>query len=243
MRPTRSPRIALLCLPLLACSDGAATTATAPTGEAATTEAAGTSGPATTGAATTGAATTTIPHPDTTGATTGDEPAPTTGAGATTADSTGTASSGTSDGASSTGDGGGVEELPPVDSVESLEAWLAGGAYKQWAAESTSHASTGPHGGNVRTWINAVALGSLEAGDAEHPADAATVKELYGDSMDTVIGYAVSLKTQAQSEGGANWYWYERVNDTTYASSLDVPLCSGCHGGGADYILTPYPLQ
>ena len=124
-----------------------------------------------------------------------------------------------------------------------LEAWLAGGAYKQWAAESQVHASTGPHGGNVRTYVNAIALGSLAAQLPEHPEDAATVKELYGASMDTLIGYAVTRKTAPQSEGGATWYWYERLNGNLYAGGLDVPLCSNCHGGGADYILTPYPLQ
>jgi len=138
---------------------------------------------------------------------------------------------------------GAAEELPPIDSVEALELWLAGGAYKQWAGESQVHASTGPHGGNVRTYVNAIALDSLAAQQAEHPQNAATVKELYGDSMDTLIGYAVSRKTAAQSEGGATWYWYERINATVYGGDLDVPLCTGCHGGGADYILTPYPLQ
>ncbi|MBA3547038.1 MAG: hypothetical protein H0T76_11185 [Nannocystis sp.] len=138
---------------------------------------------------------------------------------------------------------GAAEELPPIENVEALESWLAGGAYKQWAAESKVHASTGPHGGNVRTYVNAIALGSLAAQAAEHPQDAATVKELYGDSMDTLIGYAVALKTAPQSEGGATWYWYERINATVYGGGLDVPLCSGCHGDGADYILTPYPLQ
>ena len=77
----------------------------------------------------------------------------------------------------------------------------------------------------------------------EHPQDAATVKELYGAGVDTIIGYAVSRKTAPTSEGGATWYWYERVNDTTYGGDLGVGLCTGCHGGGADYILTPFPLQ
>ena len=69
------------------------------------------------------------------------------------------------------------------------------------------------------------------------------MKELYGGGTDTIIGYAVSLKTDAASMGGATWYWYERVDNTTYADDLGVGLCTGCHGGGADYILTPYPLQ
>jgi hypothetical protein len=135
------------------------------------------------------------------------------------------------------------EELPPIDSVEILEEWLAGGAYREWAVESAIHPSTGPHAGNVLTYVNAIALQSLADGNAEHPQNAATVKELYGGTMDTIIGYAVSLKTAPQSEGGDLWYWYERVNATIYGGELGTPLCTGCHGGGADYILTPYPLQ
>ena len=167
----------------------------------------------------------------------------TTGASATTTGETTT--TGTTTGETTTGDSttGAVEELPPIDSAEQLEAWLAGGAYKQWAAESQVHASTGPHGGNVRTYVNAIALGSLASQQSEHPQDAAVVKELYGGGVDTLIGYAVMRKTAPLSEGGANWYWYERIDANVYADGLDVGLCSGCHGAGADYILTPYPLQ
>ncbi len=162
---------------------------------------------------------------------------PTTGAASTTA----ATDDGTTSGDDSTT--GATEELPPIDSPAALEAWLARGAYKTWAAESAVHPSTGPHGGNVRTFVNAVALASLAAEAAEHPEDATTVKELYGAGTDTIVGYAVSRKTAAESQAGATWYWYERLNDTTYASDLGVGLCTGCHGGGADYILTPYPLQ
>lgn len=201
---------------------------------------------------TSSAATTTTGTTGTSGSQTASTTAlPTTTEGDTGASTTGDATTGelsTGDattGELGTGDAttGAAEELPPIDSVDALELWLAGGAYKQWAAESQVHASSGPHGGNVRTYVNAIALGSLAAQQSEHPQDAATVKELYGDSMDTLIGYAVTRKTAPQSEAGATWYWYERVNATVYGGDLDVPLCTGCHAAGADFILTPYPLQ
>ena len=200
-----------------------------------------------TGSTTSGGLDTSTGDPTTTqtdvsaGSSTGESATP--GASATTTGETTT--TGTTTGETTTGDSttGAVEELPPIDSAEQLEAWLAGGAYKQWAAESQVHASTGPHGGNVRTYVNAIALGSLASQQSEHPQDAAVVKELYGGGVDTLIGYAVMRKTAPLSEGGANWYWYERIDANVYADGLDVGLCSGCHGGGADYILTPYPLQ
>ncbi len=212
----------------------------------ATTETSSTPGTGTETSADTSDTSTTTGDPGTTEESTSTSLPGTTDEPTTGTNSTATATTTTTDGttSSSTGDETGVvEELPPTESVEVLEAWLAGGAYKSWAVESSVHASTGPHGGNVRTYVNAIALASLAADNAEHTQDSATVKELYGNSVDTIIGYAVALKTAPTSEGGANWYWYERLNGTLYADGLGVGLCTGCHGGGADYILTPYPLQ
>lgn len=209
------------------------------------TDAAASSGALTTGGTTAGTSdgqnASTTASPTTTDSDPSAGPGATTDPGETSTSSTGNPTTGEA----TTGEAttGAAEELPPIDSADALEAWLAGGAYKQWAAESKVHASTGPHGGNVRTYVNAIALGSLAAQQAEHPQDAALVKELYGDSMDTLIGYAVMRKTAAKSEAGANWYWYERIDANIYADGPGVLLCSGCHGGGADYILTPYPLQ
>lgn len=237
MRPALSSLV-LPCLLLLAC--GTASDAS----ETGTAEPASTGGQNSdvTAISTTGSPTTSTTS---TVSTDGDPTADASTTGDPTGDPTGTdvntdAGTDASTGETSTG---AVEDLPPIENVDALEVWLAGGAYKQWAVESQVHASTGPHGGNVRTYVNAIALGSLAAQAAEHPQDAATVKELYGDSMDTLIGYAVMRKTAPQSQGGATWYWYERIDATVYGGSLDVPLCTGCHGGGADYILTPYPLQ
>ncbi len=185
-----------------------------------------------------------------TGPTSGDETSSSTSDASTTSSSTTTTSATTSEGSttqsdtgSSSGDTtGGVDDLPPTQG-DALEEWLALGSYKSWAAESKVHMSTGPHGGNVRTYVNAALFSSLEAGNAMHPQGAATVKELYGGGVDTITGYAVMVKVAPDSAGGEGWYWYERVGGTTYADGTGVGLCSGCHVGGADYVLTPFPLQ
>lgn len=240
-----SPLALLLCL-APACGDdrddGAADTSGP--GSTATTDAPDPDGTATSAETTEATA---EPTTETTAEPTGaSDPTTTAGPATTTTSDTGTADPDT--GATTeddTGDTGAAQELPPIDSVESLEAWLAQGSYKSWAVESAVHASTGPHGGNVRTYVNAVALASLGTDAAEHPQDTATVKELYGASLDEITGYAVMLKTAPTSQGGATWYWYERLGGTLYASDLGVGLCTGCHGGPGshDYILTPYPLQ
>jgi hypothetical protein len=72
------------------------------------------------------------------------------------------------------------------------------------------------------------------------------VKELYGNGTTTVTGWAVAVKTGVRSDDGAGWYWYEvlstRAGASPVADGNGVSLCTGCHAGGKDYVLTP-PLR
>jgi hypothetical protein len=137
----------------------------------------------------------------------------------------------------------GGEQLPPTES-SALFAWLGTRAYETWTAESAIHPSAGPHGGDVRTYVNDALFDSLSAG-ATHPAGAAAVKELY--TAGELQGWAVGVKTEPDSAAGDNWFWYEifSVTDPSnpVAAGLGVGLCSNCHEGGLDYVLTPFPLQ
>jgi hypothetical protein len=139
--------------------------------------------------------------------------------------------------------GADASQIPPTES-SALFAWLGSGAYERWTAESTIHPSAGPHGGDVRTYVNDALLGSLAEGSAQ-PEGAAAVKELY--SAGQLRGWAVGVKTEPDSAGGDNWYWYENFSVTDpanpVAAGLGVGLCSNCHEGGLDYVLTPFPLQ
>lgn len=229
-----------LALPLpLACADAGGGDPTGETTGGPTTDPGTSADTTSTGASSTGEVTSTS---------TSTSDAPTSsgssaGSGASSTTDEGSSSDAQTDTGSSSGDTtGGVDDLPPTQG-DALEEWLALGSYKSWAAESKVHMSTGPHGGNVRTYVNAALFASLEAGNAMHPQGAATVKELYGGGVDTITGYAVMVKVAPDSAGGEGWYWYERVGGTTYADGTGVGLCSGCHGGGADYVLTPFPLQ
>lgn len=132
-------------------------------------------------------------------------------------------------------------ELPPTNAFD-LRDWLMEGNYLDWPAESSVHDSTGPHFGGVRTFVTPALLASLEAGNGAHPEGAATVKELYGDG-DTLRGWAVSLKRAADSDNGGNWFWYEFYDGSPVAAGNGVALCTNCHGGGVDFVLTPTPLQ
>jgi hypothetical protein len=168
---------------------------------------------------------------------------PTTGTTATTGEPTTGDTASTGDGGSTGDTGDAPNQLPPIESAELLEKWLSEGSYKGWLNESKVHMSTGPHGGNVRTYVNDDLYVSLSNMSPMHPEGAATVKELYGGGVDEIVGYAVMVKVAPDSMGGDGWYWYERLDTTVYADDIGVNLCTGCHGGGSDYVLTPWPLQ
>jgi hypothetical protein len=159
----------------------------------------------------------------------------------TTADSTAGGDATQGDGTETSTTGVDEQPQPPTNGAELLP-WLEAGEYLGWTAESGVHPSSGPHGGGVRTFVNDVLHASLAAGSASHPQGAAAIKELYGDGA-TVIGWAVEVKLQADSAGGDGWYWYERFQDSVYADGTGEGICTGCHGGGNDYVLSPFPLQ
>lgn len=127
-----------------------------------------------------------------------------------------------------------------------LLPWLQAREYAAFPKESKVHASTGPHGGSVRTYITPSLDASLAAKATEHPMGAAMVKELYGGGSE-VTGWAVAVKTAATSAAGDNWYWYEIFGTTSatkpVADGKGLPGCKGCHSGGVDFVLSPYPLQ
>lgn len=131
---------------------------------------------------------------------------------------------------------------PPPTEPDALLRWLQAGGYIDWAAESASHPSAGPHGGRVRTFLNPELFASLAAGEAQHPAGAAAVKELYFNG-DTVRGWAVMVKLQADSDRGRGWYWYETFGSGAPLEGVGLGTCTGCHSAGRDFVRIPFPLQ
>lgn len=147
---------------------------------------------------------------------------------------------GASDTAGDQGDAGGAPPIPTE--ATALQAWLDEGHYLDWPAESAPHTSAGPHFGTVHVYVSPELEASLDAGDAQHPAGAAAVKELYSGGSE-ILGHAVSVKKAADSAGGDNWYWYERYQGSVLADGDGVGACTGCHSAGDDFVLTGYPLQ
>lgn len=126
-----------------------------------------------------------------------------------------------------------------------LLAFLQAESYAQFAAESAVHAATNgsPHN-DVRVFINDTLSQSLAGGQTSHPVGSAAIKELYDTDQTTRIGWAVSVKTQADSAGGQGWYWYEIINGSVVADAKGLALCTGCHQStGQDFFSSNYPLQ
>lgn len=132
-------------------------------------------------------------------------------------------------------------ELPPVG-ITLLLPWLKAHTYQTWKSEPAIHKSKGPHS-FVRIYVNAALAASLGAGATVHPANSATVKEVYGVDGVTPKGWAVLRKLAPDSAGGQNWYWFETATlDGSAGVFVDGPpttTCLTCHEKSTqDYIKT-----
>ena len=176
--------------------------------------------------------------------------------------STGSGGGGGAGGGSTSATGGAMltsdAQTPPQGGVSTMKAWLATGDYKKWHCEAAKHASKdpSPHGIN-RICSNTKLAGAGATG--MFPVGSAGVKELWDKAGGMIIGYAVYVKTEADSAGGANWYWYEDnpslnpmggvVADGFGASGNAKDICVGCHVKAAsgfaasarDFVFTQVP--
>lgn len=125
----------------------------------------------------------------------------------------------------------------PNTTADALTAFVKAGSYKTWKAEPAIHASTGPHGGNVRTYVNDVLYASLKAGNTSHPKGSIVVKELYGGGTSSLTGHAVDIKDEQTGE----WVFYEGFApgySAPYYFRGTANFCASCHAPGLDYVLT-----
>lgn len=137
-----------------------------------------------------------------------------------------------------------VEETVPT---AALQPWLIQGSYRVWPHESKRHPSSGPHADQVVTYLSPSLEASLRARAKTHPRGAAAVKELFKGGAH--VGWAVSVKTAADSAAGKNWFWYETLSTAPDAKApyqgLGVEICRDCHAesGGVDQVLIEFPLR
>lgn len=142
------------------------------------------------------------------------------------------------------------DDVIPTDAAELL-TYLQDGRYNDFAAEAEAHGSVGPHpspdlqaSSTVRAFFNSAMEASIRAGNSVHPAGSGIVKE-FRDADGGLSGWAVSVKTDEDSQNGQGWYWYEALgisdDATVIAAGMGVALCWGCHATGNDFVLSDYP--
>jgi len=138
---------------------------------------------------------------------------------------------------------GSKEDVPTNN--DDIFAYLQRGDYLDFRKEAAVHPSTGPHGGNVLTFVNKALADSLDAGNTSHPVGSASVKELYLSSTTEVGGWAAGVKVADMGQAD-DWYWYEVFSTASNASPVadgrGVGLCANCHAAGTDYWLSPWPF-
>jgi hypothetical protein len=70
--------------------------------------------------------------------------------------------------------------------------------------------------------------------------------ELYDRDQRTLRGWNVQVKTADDFDVGMGWYWYQILstdrNTPPLINQQDALECIGCHLGGKDMILSPFPL-
>lgn len=125
-----------------------------------------------------------------------------------------------------------------------LFSWLQARSYEQLPNDGMIHPANSAHGRAIKVFFNKTLDDSIKANNPSHPVGSVAVKELYTEDMMTLRGWAVSIKTQADSAGGQGWYWYEVFSTTSGASPVaagqGVSLCTGCHSGAArDFVYWP----
>ena len=137
-----------------------------------------------------------------------------------------------------------LQVIPPTKRRK-LVAWLKAGTYKKlFTAEPSVDRSSGPHGGNVRTFYNPILTEDLKAGKNVWRSGAAMVKELYLSGKDEVKGYAVMVKVSDSSgANGEGWVFLETFDINSPGSGFygrGIGICSNCHSGGVDYLLDSF---
>ena len=142
----------------------------------------------------------------------------------------------------------GSSQIPPIG-ASAVTAWLASGVYKSWHCEPAVHAARPPSPHNVDRVCSNDVIANSATGSAPWPKGAAAVKELFASTTATTPGgYAVYLKTQADSANGANWYYYGSLTaggtpvDGMGTDATVMSTCTICHlAAGSDAAHTPSP--
>ncbi|MGM0578395.1 MAG: hypothetical protein ACQEXJ_21905 [Myxococcota bacterium] len=136
--------------------------------------------------------------------------------------------------------------LGPIPTeVDALRTWLGEGGYEDWASEAQPHPSAAGqvHFTVVRAFANPILEASLEGGEGPHPEGSAAVMELYGGGSANVEGWAALIKTQADSDFGDGWFWFQEFSGQVFTAAQGAQDCVSCHSAGDDFVQPIGPLE
>ncbi len=134
-------------------------------------------------------------------------------------------------------------DLEVPDEPDALHEWVLGDEYRAWPSWSSVEPTGGL--GGARVYLSPALYDSLMSGAEQHPVGAAAVRELYGEDLETITGYAVVTRVDEDASADA-WLWFEVFSpepDATPATAeRAAPGCVGCHQQAVDFIQSALPL-
>jgi hypothetical protein len=149
-----------------------------------------------------------------------------------------------------------LEEAPPAQAAtpqavapeptdQAVWAHLREADYRTWPlwpGTTERYTGTEPHGMQLTTYVNDVALRALRQGTVPLPDGSIIVKENYmpDGSYDAAT---VMYKRQGFDPENNDWFWAKYDGQGVAEAAGRVQMCSGCHAAQQqrDYLMTALP--
>jgi hypothetical protein len=135
--------------------------------------------------------------------------------------------------------------MPPA-SAEGLQNYIVSEDpytdWELWPGTTELHKGSQPHGAFLTTFVNDIALHSLEEGSKEFTPGSIIVKENFSGSK-KLVHVAVMYKAAGYNPDGGDWYWLKYAPDGSVDAEGKVSSCIGCHRlkQDQDWVFTEIP--
>ncbi len=117
--------------------------------------------------------------------------------------------------------------------------------WAMWPGKDEFYEGTEPHGMLLTTYVDPVALASLETmgeNGGQLPHGATIVKENYTPDRELDSITVMFKASEGYAPAHNNWFWMKRLADGTVEASGAVEGCQNCHAkSDNDYLMTPLP--
>jgi hypothetical protein len=141
---------------------------------------------------------------------------------------------------------GGNETDLPVKEVGQLHQYITEKnpytGWKLWPGTTKLYPGKQPHGAFLTTYVNNIALKSLNEGDKKFPQGSIIVKENYTAAKE-LAAITVMYKVDGYNPLTGDWYWLKFKTDGSVEAEGAVTSCIGCHSAmvDKDWVFTDKP--